>query len=57
MSDDLRYRLGTGPGGANLEEGLAWAADYDFHFVDFGADHGANALSTWDDERVRAVRG
>jgi sugar phosphate isomerase/epimerase len=53
---DLKYRLGTGPGGANLEEGLAWAADNDFHFVDFGADHGPNALSTWDDERVRTVR-
>ena len=56
MSDDLRYRLGTGPGGANLEDGLAWAAENDFHFVDFNADHGSNALATWDDERVRAVR-
>jgi sugar phosphate isomerase/epimerase len=53
---DLRYRLGTGPGGPDLEDGLAWAAEHDFHFVDFGADHGPNALATWDDERVRRVR-
>ena len=39
MTDDLRYRLGTGPGGPNLEDGLAWAAANDFHFLDFGADH------------------
>jgi sugar phosphate isomerase/epimerase len=56
MRDDLKYRLGTGPGGPNLEDGLAWAAANDFHFLDFNADHGANALSTWDDERVRKVR-
>jgi sugar phosphate isomerase/epimerase len=56
MSDDLKYRLGTGPGGANLEDGLAWAAANDFHFLDFNADHGANALATWDDDRVRRVR-
>jgi sugar phosphate isomerase/epimerase len=53
---DLRYRMGTGPGGPNLEDGLAWAAENGFHFVDFGADHSANALATWDDERVRTVR-
>ncbi|HEV7665364.1 MAG TPA: sugar phosphate isomerase/epimerase family protein [Chloroflexota bacterium] len=35
---------------------MAWAAAHDFHFLDFNADHGANALSTWDDERVRTVR-
>jgi sugar phosphate isomerase/epimerase len=52
---DLRYRLGTGPGGPTLEDGLAWAAEHDFHFIDFGADHGANALSTWDDQRIRTV--
>jgi sugar phosphate isomerase/epimerase len=56
MSAELRYRLGTGPGGPNLEEGLVWAAENDFHFVDFGADHGSNALSTWSDERVGSVR-
>lgn len=56
MSSDLKYRMGTGPGGPNLEDGLAWAADNDFHFLDFAADYGPNALSTWDDERVRRVR-
>jgi sugar phosphate isomerase/epimerase len=56
MSDDLKYRLGTGPGGPNLEDGLAWAAANDFHFLDFNADHGPNALSTWSTERIRRVR-
>ena len=56
MSDDLQYRLGTGPGGPDLEDGLRWAADNDFHFLDFNADHGPNALSTWTAERVRSVR-
>ena len=56
MSDDLGYRLGTGPGGPNLEDGLAWAAANDFHFLDFNADHGANILSAWDIERIRRVR-
>ncbi len=56
MSTDLKYRLGTGPGGPNLEDGLEWATANDFHFVDFAADYGANALSTWDDERIRRVR-
>jgi sugar phosphate isomerase/epimerase len=53
---DLKYRMGTGPGGPDIEDGMAWAAANDFHFLDFNADHGANALSTWDDERVRKVR-
>jgi len=54
--DDLKYRLGTGPGGPDLEDGLAWAAANDFHFLDFNADHGPNVLGSWDDERVRSVR-
>jgi sugar phosphate isomerase/epimerase len=57
VSDDLKYRLGTGPGGPNLEDGLAWAAANDFHFLDFNADHSANALATWDAERIKRVRG
>ena len=48
--------MGTGPGGPNLEDGLAWAAQHDFHFLDFNADHGANALATWGEPRIRAVR-
>jgi len=54
--DDLKYRMGTGPGGPNIEDGIAWAAANDFHYLDFACDHGANALATWDDQRVRAVR-
>jgi sugar phosphate isomerase/epimerase len=53
---DLKYRLGTGPGGPNIEDGMAWAADNGFHYLDFNADHGANALARWDDERVASVR-
>jgi sugar phosphate isomerase/epimerase len=56
MNADLKYRMGTGPGGPNLEDGLAWAASNDFHFLDFNADHGANALATWSADRIRAVR-
>jgi sugar phosphate isomerase/epimerase len=56
VSDDLRYRLGTGPGGPNLEDGLAWAAENDFHFVDFNADHGPNELARWDASRIASVR-
>ena len=48
--------MGTGPGGPNIEDGMLWAAANAFHFLDFNADHGANALPTWTDERVRAVR-
>jgi sugar phosphate isomerase/epimerase len=55
-TNDLKYRLGTGPGGPTIEDGMAWAGANDFHYLDFNADHGANALSTWDDERVRRVR-
>ena len=56
MRSDLKYRLGTGPGGPTLEDGLAWAAENDFHFLDFNADHGANALPTWDAARIARVR-
>jgi sugar phosphate isomerase/epimerase len=53
---DLKYRMGTGPGGPNIKDGMAWAAENDFHFLDFNADHGPNALANWDDDRVRKVR-
>jgi hypothetical protein len=32
---NLKYRFGTGAGGPNLEEGLVWLAEHDFHFTDF----------------------
>src|SRR5205823_4323148 len=53
---NLKYRFGTGAGGPTLEEGLAWLATSDFHQTDFNADHGANSLGEWTDERVRNVR-
>jgi sugar phosphate isomerase/epimerase len=52
----LAERLGTGPGGPRLEDGLAWAAEHGFLYVDFNADHGPNALSTWTAARIEAVR-
>jgi len=54
--DDLRSRLGTGPGGPNIEDGLQWAANNGFFHVDFNADHGANHLRLWDDDRIHKVR-
>src|SRR5581483_3826317 len=56
VNQDLRYRIGCGPGGENLEEGLAWAAEHGFHFVEFGTDLGANAIDKWPDDRVEHVR-
>lgn len=53
---DLRYRLGSGFGGATIEEGIAWGAEHGFHQTDFNADHGANALGKWPAERVKAFR-
>lgn len=55
-ADDLRYRLGTGPGGPTIEDGLAWAGEHGFHYLDFNADHGANVLTAWSQERVSAFR-
>ncbi|HEU0167353.1 MAG TPA: sugar phosphate isomerase/epimerase family protein [Chloroflexota bacterium] len=55
-AQDLRYRIGCGPGGANLEEGLTWAADNGFHFVEFGTDLGANAIDRWPEDRVQRVK-
>lgn len=52
----LRERLGTGPGGPTIEDGIAWAGANGFHYLDFGCDHGANALSTWTSERIAKVR-
>ena len=46
---NLKHRFGTGAGGPNLEDGLTWLAEHDFHFTDFNADHGKHA-------HVRLVR-
>jgi len=53
---NLRDRIGYDAGGTRLEEALAWAAANAFHYVDFNADRGPNHLSSWGEERVRAVR-
>jgi sugar phosphate isomerase/epimerase len=53
---NLKYRFGTGAGGPTLEDGLQWLADNDFHQTDFNADHSANALAEWSDERIKKVR-
>lgn len=53
---DLRSRLGTSPGGPTIEDGMAWAAANGFFYLDFNADHGANALTQWPPERVAAFR-
>jgi hypothetical protein len=53
----IRDRLGFDAGGMDLEEALAWAARYDFHYVDFNADQPPNALDAWDEARVRMAFG
>src|SRR5262245_25717857 len=53
---ELKSRMGTGAGGPDLEDGLKWAAANGFHYIDFGCDYGANALSTWDAARIASVR-
>ena len=52
----IRDRLGFDAGGMGLEDALAWAARHDFHYVDFNADQLPNALETWDEARIRAIR-
>jgi sugar phosphate isomerase/epimerase len=56
----LRERIGVDLGGRRpLEEGLAWAAAHDVHYVDVcleGAPDHPNAPSTWTPARVAALR-
>ena len=56
----LRDRIGVDLGGRRrLEDGLAWAAAHDVHYVDAcleGAPDHPNAPATWTAERVAAVR-
>ena len=56
----LRERIGVDLGGRRrLEDGLAWAAAHDVHYVDAcleGAPDHPNAPATWTAERVAAVR-
>ena len=56
----LRDRIGVDLGGRRrLEDGLAWAAAHDVHYVDMcleGAPDHPNAPSAWTVERVAAMR-
>src|SRR5712692_7200164 len=56
----LRDRIGVDLGGRRrLEDGLAWAAAHDVHYVDMcleGAPDHPNAPATWTVDRVAAVR-
>jgi len=52
----LRYRLGSGLGGDTVEDGIVWGAQHGFHFTDFKADYGPDALAAWPEERVRRFR-
>lgn len=51
----LRDRIGYDAGVAKLEDALEVAVTHDFHYLDFNADGGANHLSNWSSERVKAV--
>lgn len=52
----LRYRLGCRPLGERLEDGLVWAATNGFHYLEFCADTGPDALGHWPEDRVARVR-
>ena len=52
---NLRDRIGYDAGTTRLEEALATATEYGFHYLDFNADQGPNRLTEWGDERVTAV--
>ena len=56
----LRERIGVDLGGRRrLEDGLAWAAAHDVHYVDAcleGAPDHPNAPTSWTADRAAAVR-
>jgi sugar phosphate isomerase/epimerase len=53
----LRERIGIDLGGKiRLEEGLAWAAEHEFRYVDICVDHPPNEIGTFDAARVDGVR-
>ena len=53
---DFIERIGYDGGATRLEDSLAFAAEHDFHYLDFSADTGANRVDNWPQERLRAVR-
>ena len=44
------------PATQSVEDSIRWAAEHRFHHLDFNADDGINALDTFDEARVAAVR-
>jgi len=53
----LRERIGIDVGGkVRLEEGLAWAAEHEFRYVDICLDGPPNEIGTFDAARVDGVR-
>jgi len=55
---DLKDRIGVDIGRrAKLEDGIAWAVKNDVKYIDIQLDTAQNALTTFDDERCRNVRG
>jgi sugar phosphate isomerase/epimerase len=52
----LRDRIGYDAGSTRLEDALAWATANSLHYVDFNADRGPNHLSSWNPERISAIR-
>lgn len=53
----LRERIGIDLGGkVRLEDGLAWAAEHAFRYVDICVDNPPNEIGTFDDHRVGSVR-
>ncbi len=57
MGQSLKDRIGVDIGRrAKLEDGLAWASENDVHYIDIQLDTAANAMETFDDARVAAVK-
>jgi sugar phosphate isomerase/epimerase len=53
----LRERIGIDLGGRiRLEEGLAWAAEHEFRYVDICLDGPPNEIGTFDAPRIEGVR-
>lgn len=54
---NLHQRIGVDVGRRlKLEDAIIWAAENDIHYIDIQLDTGANAVTTFDAERARAVR-
>jgi len=52
----LRDKIGCSAKRDSLEDALTWAAEKDYHYLEFNADREPNHLFSWSDERVRGIR-